>query len=182
MNNQEFKKGDVVVCIDAEENVYITKGNEYIVIEAETPKIISTTTNVAGLTCAYPTRLFKLKEEKPVFKAMKFRVENEEHSKLIQEHLFSLGYKWFPKCSTVKHTEKKYLATYTNGRIAQTNSLDSFLSEDSIEYKLVPKTTHSLEEVIVEKPSPEQIASEERRKTIREMEEKLNELKALEGM
>lgn len=182
MSNQEFKKGDVVVCVDAGENTWITKGDEYIVLGAKTPNMISITTNVAGLTCLYPTNLFKLKEEKPVFKAMKFRVENEDHSKLIQEHLFSLGYVW-SLSKGVSHVNHKYLYTYTGGKISYGDDDINFHYPDKhVEYKITSKITYSLEEVIAEKPSPEQIASEERKKTILEMEAKLKELKALEGI
>ena len=44
----------------------------------------------------------------PEFKNMKFRVKDEEHSKQIQEYLFSLGYKWSSGYN-VKHQDKPFM-------------------------------------------------------------------------
>ncbi len=45
----------------------------------------------------------------PEFKNMKFRVKDEEHSKQIQEHLFSLGYRWIGNRNAVVYTDSSFL-------------------------------------------------------------------------
>ena len=83
----------------------------------------------------------------PEFKNMKFRVKDEEHSKQIQEHLFSLGYKWLGRCKDVMHVNKPYLFTQTDRRITQTDRESCFDDPDYIEYQLKETKSYSLEEV-----------------------------------
>lgn len=83
----------------------------------------------------------------PPFKNMKFRVENEEHSKQIQEYLFSIGYNWEydDYKSTYQFTSSDWLLTDIDGIIYQVLSPEEM--ELYKEYKLIPHTTYSLEPV-----------------------------------
>lgn len=45
------------------------------------------------------------------FKAMKFRVNNPEHSKNVQDTLFRLGYSWSLGVKDYKHLGAKYFCT-----------------------------------------------------------------------
>jgi len=83
----------------------------------------------------------------PEFKNMKFRVKDEEHSKQIQEYLFSLRYRWLGRYRDTMHVNKPYLFTQTDGRITQTDNEYGFNDPDYIEYQLKETKTYSLEEV-----------------------------------
>lgn len=56
------------------------------------------------------------------FKAMKFRVKNEEHSKQIQEKLFEMGYEWGSCGAYVSYTYSHDLFTSSAGNISYANS------------------------------------------------------------
>jgi hypothetical protein len=80
------------------------------------------------------------------FKAYKFKVENPEHSQKIQEHLFSLGYKWYHCGDKVQCTNKSYLFAEVDGSIAhsihevtftEANNQEVELKE-TISYEIVP--------------------------------------------
>lgn len=51
------------------------------------------------------------------FTNMKIRVKDEEHSKQIQEVLFSLGYKWRSSSTKPSYLDKKFVYTYIDGDI-----------------------------------------------------------------
>jgi len=82
------------------------------------------------------------------FKEMKFRVKDVEHSAKIQEHLFSLGYKWWSG-STVQLTSSPYIFTEKDGRICKSDSGSTFDKDSSPEMHLVEniQITYSLVEV-----------------------------------
>ena len=85
----------------------------------------------------------------PPFKDMKFRVENEEHSKQIQEYLFSIGYKWLGgSVHCVVNSDVRYLITSHNGIITWINNSNNFNDSVAQEHKLIPHTTYSIEPVI----------------------------------
>jgi hypothetical protein len=71
------------------------------------------------------------------FKDMKFRVENEEHSKQIQEALFKLGYKWAFGGQEVRYAYYKYLYIHAYGRIYHGCCESEFEDCQYSEYKLI---------------------------------------------
>lgn len=89
------------------------------------------------------------------FKEMKFRVKDAEHSAKIQEHLFSLGYKWWSG-ATVQLTDSGYIFTEEDGRICKAESESTFDEDSSPEMHLVENVqiTYSLVEV---GPAPETV-------------------------
>ena len=87
----------------------------------------------------------------PSFKNMKFRVENEEHSKQIQEYLFSIGYKWLGgSVYHVINSDARYFITSYDGNITWINNSNNFNDSVAQEYKLTSHTTYSIEPVISE--------------------------------
>ncbi len=74
-------------------------------------------------------------------KAMKFRVENEQHSKAIQEALFGLGYHWNSYMNhmdqNVMNTSSEFLYCYEDGRITCGFEVDWFKSHTNEEHQLV---------------------------------------------
>ena len=82
----------------------------------------------------------------PEFKNMKFRVRDEEHSKQIQEYLFSLGYKWFSD-EAIKMQSKPFLFANSYGGLGWANDLSYFEKHEHAEYQLKETISYSLEEV-----------------------------------
>lgn len=85
----------------------------------------------------------------PEFKNMKFRVKDEEHSKKIQEHLFSLGYKWSnTQFSTTIYKSGIWLFTNSYGRLSfLLNDKEYFDQSTDPEYQLKEIISYELEEV-----------------------------------
>ena len=82
------------------------------------------------------------------FKNMKFRVKDEEHSKKIQEHLFSLGYKWSNTNSVPQYTSGIGLFTNSYGWLRSlVNDKEYFEQSTDPEYQLKETISYSLEEV-----------------------------------
>lgn len=71
------------------------------------------------------------------FKAMKFRVENPEHSRQIQERLFEMGYKWmgstYPKIGDMSSL---FLFTNDQGFITHQNDINWFNKRPNTETTL----------------------------------------------
>ncbi len=90
---KQFKAGDRVVRVGSTEfcadNDFMRVGNEYVVRKHNQGCLY-----LEGSNFEYKDEAFKLAEEKPTFKAMKFKVTSPEQSKEIQEALFSMGYVW----------------------------------------------------------------------------------------
>lgn len=87
------------------------------------------------------------KNMKGVFSNMKFRVNSPEHSKKIQEHLFTLGYKWI--CEThfvVEKTDKPFLYTEEDGKITYGTNEDYFKNSMHKEHTLQETTSYTLVE------------------------------------
>ena len=88
-------------------------------------------------------------EEVTEFKAMKFRVDNEEHSRQIQEALFDLGYRWYGGVSSVQYTHNKFLFAEKEGDILRTDNSGTFLSKEIPECYIEPVTKFEIKEVQV---------------------------------
>ena len=80
----------------------------------------------------------------PEFKNMKFRVKDEEHSKQIQEYLFSLRYH---QARGVDYTDAAFLFTNRRGYISQTYNSGYGEKHPYTEYQLKETKSYSLEEV-----------------------------------
>ena len=83
----------------------------------------------------------------PEFKNMKFRVKDEEHSKQIQEYLFSLGYQWDDRAHVVDYTDAAFLFTTRRGYLSQTYNSGYSENHEYPEYRLKETKSYSLEEV-----------------------------------
>lgn len=83
----------------------------------------------------------------PEFKNMKFRVKDAEHSKQVQEHLFSLGYHWDDRSRGVDYTDAAFLFTNRRGYISQTYNSGYGENHEHSEYRLRETKSYSLEEV-----------------------------------
>ena len=83
----------------------------------------------------------------PEFKNMKFRVKDEEHSKQIQEYLFSLRYHWGDQARGVDYTDAPFLFTNRRGYISQTYNSSYGENNEYPEYRLKETKSYSLEEV-----------------------------------
>mgnify|MGYP000529389039 FL=1 len=83
----------------------------------------------------------------PEFKNMKFRVKDEEHSKQIQEYLFSLRYHWDDQARGVDYTDAPFLFTTRRGYISQTYNSGYVENNEYPEYRLKETKSYSLEEV-----------------------------------
>lgn len=110
------------------------------------------------------------------FQAMKFRVESHEHSKNIQEHLFSLGYKWnVEKGDIVRNYGEDALYTDTGGHITWShlavNGEDYFEEQTHPEYTLVEHTAYLIEPVPVK-----DIKDVEREKKMKELQDAISEM------
>ena len=83
----------------------------------------------------------------PEFKNMKFRVKDEEHSKQIQEYLFSLRYHWDDQARGVDYTDAAFLFTNRRGYISQTYNSSYGENHEHHEYRLKETKSYSSEEV-----------------------------------
>lgn len=75
-------------------------------------------------------------------KAMKFRVENETQSRLLQNALFSRGYRWIADADSVrepKHTRSTYLFASSDGYLTQASHQETF---DNNKYELCNAMTY----------------------------------------
>lgn len=68
--------------------------------------------------------------EKDNFDNCKIKINSPEESKLVQEKLFQLGYKWYSEDKEVQHIYKKYLYTDLDKRITHNND-DNYFKNDS---------------------------------------------------
>lgn len=70
---------------------------------------------------------------------MKFRINDEEHSRQVQEHLFSLGYFWGIWGKQVRYTKCPYIYTQ-NDRLLCYDEESKYFDEDKTpEFKLVTR-------------------------------------------
>lgn len=77
-----------------------------------------------------------------VLKDMKFRIHDDEHSELIQKHLFSQGVHWTGTSGqTVAYTHLPYLIIGPRGWLEYTDSEDTFNELKAVEYTLQTETT-----------------------------------------
>lgn len=124
-----------------------------------------------------PKNLELIKEEtqtKHQFKNMKIRIKDEKHSRLVQETLFAMGYKWVVGTG-VQHTSASGITTYVEGEICFSNFLpDAFAKHPNQEVELV--TAHSFK--VVDQEAKRKAAEKAAlQKNIADMQKQLDEMK-----
>ena len=108
------------------------------------------------------------------FKNMKIRIKDEQHSRLVQEALFGMGYTWL-QGAYVQSTHAPWLTTYEGGLIyCGFYPRDDFDAHENVEVELV--TTYSFRPVDQE---AERKAAEKEalQKNVAEMQKQLDEMK-----
>lgn len=145
----KFKKGDKVIRTGgfADEHGFMKKGNTYIVNDVNHLGLISVVGNTRVVY--YDAEQFELVEEpvveESVLKHMKFRVNSPEHSKQIQKHLFTLGYKWkLETHAVVEKTNEPFLYAGEDGWIMYGTSEDYFKKSTYKEYTLQEIKSYAL--------------------------------------
>lgn len=103
----------------------------------------------AGMPYSYTHLVERPKEKEMQFKAMKIRVKDEEHSRLIQEALFEMGYEWASSVGRgYEFLRSPYLYTSNYGGIYYGESDYSFNQDVRQEYEAKIK----VEFVEIQKP------------------------------
>jgi hypothetical protein len=156
----KFAAGDKVVRTKP----YFAGGDFGFMHEGKVCFVESTTgrelIKVIGSNIEYDVNYFNLVEQKPTFKAMKFRVKSPEQSKEVQEALFSMGFCWRSHGKNVMFTEKmdyNWLYTDVDGSVWRTykneqNSwmidAEEYIIKTTKTYELVPVVTEAIEETV----------------------------------
>lgn len=146
----KFKKGDKVVRVGYyhnSEDAFMRKGGVYTVESLAYNGMVKLVNSNEGVY--YDDEKFELFEETPQedFKNMKFRVSSPEHSKQIQKHLFTLGYRWDGESKAgVENTHFEFLYTHSDGRIKYGSLECTFKDPLYKEYTLQEITSYTLVE------------------------------------
>jgi hypothetical protein len=78
----------------------------------------------------------------------KIRIKSPEHSKMVQEHLFSLGYRWADGVTSVMYTEVSFLIFKSSAkRIFYFPSYNYEKLSDWQEVELIETVSYELKEV-----------------------------------
>ena len=89
---------------------------------------------------------------KKTFKAMKFSVDNETQSRLLQDALFKEGYGWGASYAKEhRYTNSTYIFTNTSGYLTHTNSHDWFIDSTSFEHRSAMSYIHNSNSPTVDK-------------------------------
>ena len=109
------------------------------------------------------------------FKAMKIRIKDEEHSRLVQKALFETGYKWWSHSDQeIRYTDKAFIYTKNDGYLSHGVLIETFDADKAEEVELV--TTYSFQPVDQEaKRKREEKESLER--NVADMQKQLDEMK-----
>lgn len=108
------------------------------------------------------------------FKAMKIRIKDEQHSRLVQEALFKVGYKWSDHNQDISYTDKAFIYADNNGYIFYGSLTETFNTDKVEEVELV--TTYSFQSVDQEAKRKRK-ERESLEKRIAEMQKQLDEMK-----
>jgi len=107
------------------------------------------------------------------FKAMIIRIKNEHHSRLVQEALFEMGYRWGISGQNIVYTDKEVIYAECNGEIFH-GTLGYFYAHNHEEVELV--TTYSFKPV--DQEAKRKAAEKEAlQKNVAEMQKQLDEMK-----
>lgn len=108
------------------------------------------------------------------FKAMKIRIKDEEHSRLVQKALFEMGYRWLHYDQEIRFTDKALIYTKNDGYLLHGSLIGYFNADKSEEVELV--TTYSFKPVDQEaKRKREEKEALER--NVADMQKQLDEMK-----
>ena len=82
-------------------------------------------------------------------KAFKIRVQSPEHSKKIQEHLFSLGYGWRmnPRIRIIRFTDAAFILAFEDKQLYRSNNELYFNEHRLPEVELVEKISYEFKEI-----------------------------------
>lgn len=122
-----------------------------------------------------PEYLKLIEEEKqmePQVKNMKIRIKDKEHSRLVQETLFEMGYGWPDQA--VHHTSVPWLTAYDSGRIYYSTKVADFDSHENEEVELI--ATYAFKPVDQE-AKRKATEKEALQKDVAEMQKQLEEMK-----
>lgn len=107
------------------------------------------------------------------FKAMKIRIKDEQHSRLVQETLFAMGYRWIVSGQNITHTDKEVIYAGSRGEISH-GTLSYLCDDGTEEVELV--TTCSFKPV--DQEAKRKVAEKEvLQKNVAEMQKQLDEMK-----
>lgn len=153
----KFKKGDKIIRVGYYHNdgdEFMHQGGVYTVESVAYTGMVKLVNSQQGIY--YDDEKFERVEEpavekpvveEPIFKNMKFRVNSSEHSKQIQEHLFTLGYKWICEVrQAVEKTDKPFLYVEECGQITYGDTEEYFKNSIHKEYTLQEITAYTLVE------------------------------------
>lgn len=108
------------------------------------------------------------------FKAMKIRIKDEQHSRLVQKALFEMGYRWSYGNEEFRHTGRAFIYTEDNGYLLHGYLIGGFNADKSEEVELV--TTYSFKPVDQEAKRKRE-EREALEKNVAEMQKQLDEMK-----
>ena len=120
---------------------------------------------------------FELIEEPEMtqqFKAMRIRIKDKQHSRLVQEALFEMGYKWYTQGKEVHNTHNLFLFVDYDGNITRSDDASTFELFAAEEVELV--TTYSFKPVDQEAKRKRE-EKEALEKDVAEMQKQLDEMK-----
>lgn len=109
------------------------------------------------------------------FKAMKIRIKDEQHSRLVQETLFEMGYRWWSHCDQdIRYTDKAFIYTKNDEYLLHGSLIECFNADKAEEVELV--TTYSIQPVDQEAKHKRE-EKEALEKNVAEMQKQLDEMK-----
>jgi len=138
----KFNVGDKVKRIGNTRDDFMVRGHEYIVVDPADGWMLGENMFGKQSDDMYDEYNFELVPEQK-FKEMKFRVNSETESRIIQQELFKLGYSWDDGHS-VQYTNQNYLYTDLEGCIKFGASEDRFSKYESPQYAFEAVTTYNL--------------------------------------
>lgn len=168
----KFKVGDKVVVRRISSQITsfgVTKGMTGVVVVPESPRAthvgVKFEEEISGNPLYYrtiptlvgedakkglwiePENLELIEEPKVTqqFKAMKIRIKDEEHSRLVQKALFEMGYRWLHYDQEIRFTDKAFIYTKNDGYLLHGSLIGCFNADKSEEVELV--TTYSFQPV-----------------------------------
>lgn len=116
------------------------------------------------------------------FKAMKIRIKDDIHSRMVQEVLFEMGYEWggYYQGQCIRFMDKAFLYVDCDGRIRHGYSAEGFNMNEAEEVELI--TTYAFKPV--DQEAKRKAAEKEAlQKNVAEMQKQLDEMKQkLENM
>lgn len=113
-----------------------------------------------------------------MFKKMRFEVNSPEHSAQIQKALFSMGYKWSSRGTTVQFCDRKYLFTDEDGYIL--HAISWFYSFDDKTYALCKIEVVENYRIVEEEPEVELVELNGRKYRKEDLEKALDALTPVE--